>query len=78
MKNEKLNKLLNDWLKVISDHLARHKGLPVLIAVGLVMVGLLLNLLPAWPVIGWLAETELFLHLGVIVGLLGILIGDAL
>ncbi len=69
---------LNEMLRVSSDYLASHKGVPVLVGVALVFIGLICNLLPPWPVIGWLAHTQLLLHLGVIVGLLGILIGDAL
>ncbi len=67
-----------EWLKKSSDYLARNKGLPVIIGVGLVLLNFFFQLLPAWPVIGWLAEVNFFLHLGIIVGLLGILIGDAL
>ena len=67
-----------EWLKKSSDYLARNKGLPVVIGVGLVLLNFFFQLLPAWPVIGWLAEVNFFLHLGIIVGLLGILIGDAL
>jgi low affinity Fe/Cu permease len=66
------------WFKRISEYLARFPGLPVLVAVGLVVVNFLLQLLPDWPVVGWLAHTHLLLHLGVILGLLGILLGDAL
>ncbi len=61
-----------------SDFLAQYKGLPVLIGAGLVLLNFLLRLLPAWPVIGWLAEVDLFMHLGIILGLLGVLFGDAL
>ncbi len=67
-----------EWLKKSSDYLARNKGLPVVVGVGLVLLNFLLQLLPAWPVIGWLAEVNFFLHLGIVIGLLGILIGDAL
>ncbi len=67
-----------DLLKNTSNFLAHHKGLPVMIGVVLVILNLLLQLLPAWPVIGWLAQVHLFLHLGIIIGLLGVLIGDAL
>ncbi len=67
-----------EWLKKSSDYLARNKGLPVIIGVGLVFLNFLLQLLPAWPVVGWLADVNFFLHLGIIIGLLGILIGDAL
>jgi len=75
---EKSGNTLGNWLKKTSEFLAHHKGLPVLIAVGLICFSLLLNVLPAWPVVGWLAQTDLFLHLGAILGLVGILIGDAL
>jgi len=53
-------------------------GLPILVAVGLVVLNFVLQLLPGWPVVGWLARTHLFLHLGLVLGFLGILLGDAL
>ena len=65
-------------LKHTSEFLARVPGLPVLVAVSLVILNLVLQLLPAWPVVGWLAQTDLFLHIGLIVGFLGILLGDIL
>jgi len=66
-------------LKRMSDFLARVPGLPVIVAVGLVALNFVLQLLPAaWPVVGWLARTHLFLHVGVILGFLGILLGEAL
>ena len=71
-----------DLVDNISNFLAQRKGLPVFVGVGLVLVSLVLNLFPAlreaagfW---GWLIHGNLLLHLGVIIGLLGILIGDAL
>ncbi len=69
---------MSDLLKKVSDFLAHHKGLPVLVGVGLVFINMMLNLLPSWPVIIWLTETDILLNVGVILGLLGILIGDAL
>jgi low affinity Fe/Cu permease len=66
------------WFKRISEYLARFPGLPVIVAVFLVVVNFMLQLLPDWPVVGWLAHTHLLLHLGVILGLLGMLLGDAL
>ncbi len=65
-------------LRSASDFLVHRKGLPVLIGVGLVLLNLVVSFLPTWPIVGWLAQTNLFLQLGVIVGLLGILLGDAL
>jgi hypothetical protein len=66
------------FLRNASDFLVHRKGLPVLVGVGLVLVNLLVSFLPSWPVVGWLAETNLLLQVGVIVGLLGVLLGDAL
>jgi len=65
-------------LERISDFVARMPGLPILIAVLLVALNFLLQLLPAWPVVDWLARTHLFLHLGLVLGFLGLLLGDAL
>jgi hypothetical protein len=68
-----------DLLKRISDFLARLPGLPVLLGVALVVLNFVVRLLPGgWPVVGWLVQTDLLLHLGVIVGLIGVLLGDAL
>ncbi len=65
-------------LQRTGDFLARVPGLPVLIAICLVVLNFVLQLLPDWPVVGWLAHTHLLLHLGLILGLLGVLLGDAL
>ena len=65
-------------LHAVGEYLALRKGLPVLVGVGLVLLNLILRLLPPWPVVGWLAATDLLLHLGIALGLLGILLGDAL
>ena len=70
--------MISNLFKQTTAFLARLPGLPVFVAVGLVALNFVLRLLPAWPVIGWLAQTDLFLHLGVILGLLGILLGEVL
>lgn len=70
--------MLIKFLRATSEFLAHRKGLPVLVGVGLVLLNLIVVLLPAWPVIAWLADTHLLLHIGLTVGLLGVLVGDAL
>ena len=55
-----------------------YQGNRILIAVGLIIINFVFQLLPAWPVIGWLAQTDFLLHIGLIVGFLGILLGDIL
>ncbi len=62
----------------ISDWLSVNKGAPVLIAVLLVIINLLLQPFAGVPILGAIASANVFLHLGIILGLLGILIGDAL
>jgi hypothetical protein len=71
-----------DLLDTLSNFLAHNKGLLVFVGVGLVALNLLLSLIVE-PESGagfgaWLVRTNVLLHLGVILGLLGILIGDAL
>jgi len=66
-------------MKRLSDFLARYPGLPVLIGIGLVVVNFVLQFLPPdWPVIGWMAGVNLWLHVGVILGLFGALLPHAL
>jgi hypothetical protein len=71
-----------DLLDHVAAYIAHHKGMPVLIGVGLAIAGLVLNVIPGlgesigfW---GWLVQHDLLLYVGVVVGLLGILLGDAL
>lgn len=66
------------FLRVASDYLAHRKGLPVMVGVALVLLNFMVAFLPAWPILGWLADTDLLLHLGAVIGLLGVLLGDAL
>ncbi len=65
-----LNRIL-DWA---SDFFAERKGLLPLIGILLVIINAGLQFIPA----GMLAETNLLLHLGVIVALFGILLAWAL
>ncbi len=69
------------------DKLAMVRGLPVLIGVALVILNFIVRcviyaLVPATGQVGFVlflfTDGNLLLHLGVIVGLLGVLIGDIL
>ncbi len=62
----------------VSDYLAHNKAMPVFAGVLLVILNYAIQFLAHVPVIGFIASTNLFLHLGIIVGLIGILVGDAL
>jgi len=59
----------------LSEFLAKRRGLPTLLAILLVIVNLIIQFIPG---LEWLARTNLFLHLGVIVGLIGVLLSAAL
>jgi hypothetical protein len=69
------------------DKLEKLKGLPVLIGVGLIIANFLVQLLayafgatsgePGF-ILFLFTDANLLLHLGVIVGLIGILLGDML
>jgi hypothetical protein len=65
-------------MRRLSNFLARLPGLPVLIALALILLNFAFQLLPDWPVIQWMAHTHFWLHLGLVLALLGILLGDAL
>jgi hypothetical protein len=62
------------WLDRISAFIARYKGLPTMLAVVLVLVNFLLQFLN----LGWLSESNLLLHLGIVIGLIGLLLAEAL
>ena len=66
---------LNRFLDWISEFLAHRKGLILLFGILLVFINFLLQLIPGT---GWLARTNLFLHLGVILGLIGVMVAWAL
>lgn len=67
---------ISKFLDVASDYLAHRKGLIPLIGLGMIFLNLLLAmLLPAdWFII----KSNLFLHLGLIVALLGLMLSKAL
>jgi hypothetical protein len=62
-------------LDYLSDSLSRRKGLLPLIGILLVLFNLLLQCLPLQ---GWLIRSNLFLHLGVIIAVLGLMLAWAL
>ncbi len=62
------------WLNRLSTFINRYRGLPILIAVGLVALNLVLNFFS----LGWLTDTDILLHIGIIVGLIGVLLAEAL
>lgn len=53
-----------------SAFLARYKGLPTMVAIALVILNFVVHFLP-W---GWVSDSNLLLHLGVVIGFLGLLL----
>ena len=62
-------------LDQLSDYLARRKGLLPIIGILLVLANAVLQFFPS---AGWLAQSNLMLHVGVIVAILGFLLAWAL
>jgi hypothetical protein len=70
-----ISKSLSKLLDTLSESLSQRKGLIPLIGLGLVV----LNLLFEFVIPGtFLTRTDLFLHLGVIVSIFGLMLGQAL
>ncbi len=70
-----MGRKLNQILDFLSEFLAHRKGLLLLLGIFLIGCNAILQFLPA---AGWLADTNLLLHLGIIIALLGVLFAWAL
>lgn len=68
---QKISKILD----ALSEFLARRKGLLPVVGILLVILNAVLQFFPG---LGWLVQSNLFLHLGVVVAFLGILLAWAL
>lgn len=65
---------ISSLLDRVSEWIAARKGLLPLVGIALVLLNLVLQIFP----LGWLTTANLFLHLGIIVAVLGILLAWAL
>jgi hypothetical protein len=65
----------NQALDVLSEFLARRKGLLLIVGILLVIVNAILRFFPG---LGWVVQLDLFLHLGIVVALVGVLLAWAL
>ena len=59
----------------LSEYLAHRKGLLPMLGLLFVVINLVLQLFPG---LGWLASSNLFLHLGVILAIVGMMLAWAL
>ena len=62
---------LNQLLDHLSDYFAHRKGLLPIVGLIFVVINFILQLIPD---IGWLASSNLFLHFGIILAIIGILL----
>ncbi|MCX8024903.1 MAG: hypothetical protein N3A60_06850 [Thermanaerothrix sp.] len=65
---------MSRFLDQLSEFLAARKGLLPLVGLGFILLNLILQFLTH----EWIAQTNLFLHLGLILAILGFLLARAL
>jgi hypothetical protein len=68
-------KKFNQFLDQLSEFFAQRKGLLPMFGIALVILNLIFQMIPG---MGWLATSNLFLHLGVILAIVGMLLAWAL
>jgi hypothetical protein len=70
--------MINRFSKFIDDaseYLAHRKGLLPFIGIFLIVVNLVLQFFPG---LGWIVTSNLFLHLGTLIAIIGFLVAQAL
>ena len=68
---------MNEIVERLNDFFAERPGFLPLLGVGLVVLNLLLQIFPG-PGSGWFVDSNLLLHLGVIISIIGLLLVRAL
>jgi hypothetical protein len=64
----------NQFLDVLSNYFAHRKGLLPTLGIGLIILNFILQFFH----LGWVTDTNLFLHLGIILAIFGVLLAWAL
>ncbi len=70
-----MGKLFGHWLDRLSEFLSQRKGLLPILGILLVLANGILQFLPG---AGWISQSNLLLHIGVILAILGIMLAWAL
>ncbi len=70
-----MGQIINKLLDKLSEYLAPRKGLIPLIGIVLVLINFVIQFIPA---AAGLAQINLFLHLGLVVALIGVMLAWAL
>ncbi len=66
---------LNKFVDRLSEYFAARKGLPIILGILLVLIN---GVMQFFPQLGWIVSSNFFLHLGVLISLIGILLAWAL
>lgn len=69
-----MSRRLNKSIDRLSEFLAARKGLLPFIGMLLIVSNLIMQFLPA----GWMRESNLFLHIGLLIAILGLMLAWAL
>ena len=69
-----MSRRLNKTIDRLSEFLAPRKGLLPLIGLFLIVANFVLQFFPA----GWVGESNLFLHIGLVIAILGLMLAWAL
>jgi hypothetical protein len=67
-----MDKMLNEIVERLNDFMEKRPGVLPLVAVFLIILNLLFQIVPGTG--SWLADSNLFLHLGLILGIIGLLL----
>jgi hypothetical protein len=70
-----MDKFILNILDKSADFMAERPGVLPLVAIGLIILNFFLQIFPGS---GWIVESNLFLHLGLVIGFIGLLIIRAL
>lgn len=62
-------------LNRFTSWLATQRGVPIMLGIFFVVLNFVVQFIPG---LGWLADIDLFLHLGIVLGLVGILVAIAI
>lgn len=66
---------INEFIDNLSEFFAQRKGLIPLAGIALVIFNFILQFFPQF---GWLTSSDIFLHLGVVVAIIGFMLAWAL
>ncbi|NIP27430.1 MAG: hypothetical protein GWO38_27375 [Phycisphaerae bacterium] len=70
-----MDKFILNLLDKSADFMAERPGFLPLLAIGFILLNFLLQIFPGS---GWIVESNLFLHFGLVIGIIGLLIIRAL